>query len=140
MMKKSRVDPFGIALEAALRHLELESVISGLLCGAMERVADGTYGRCIGCSGTIAPERLKALPWVQLCVACQDAVDQRSDHDRSFAFGHTPDESEGEPSATSTNLPDGRGPATGYPIDPSKCLDPVGFIGMVDMQPTRKKR
>lgn len=66
---------FEIALEAALYRLELETSISALLIGALERVAHGPYGRCMRCSGTIAAVRLRALPWVRLCATCQDAED-----------------------------------------------------------------
>jgi RNA polymerase-binding transcription factor DksA len=86
MATRTRADRFAIALEAALRHLELESAQSRLLCGAMERLVDGTYGRCLACSVTIAPERLRALPWVQLCTACQDAVDHINEQDLSSTF------------------------------------------------------
>ncbi len=72
-MKQIHSDRYEIALEAALRHLELESAISALLCEAVERIVDGTYGRCMKCSGAIAPARLRALPWVRLCADCQDA-------------------------------------------------------------------
>jgi hypothetical protein len=141
IVTKTRADRFGIALEAALSRLELESALSGLLCGAMERIVDGTYGRCLGCSVTIAPERLRALPWVRLCAGCQDAADQRNELDRSSAPGHTPDESDREPSVISRNLPDGRGHSIGYLFGPSRvCIDPAVFIGMFDMRPTRRKR
>jgi RNA polymerase-binding transcription factor DksA len=40
---------------------------------ALEKLADGTYGRCDSCSGEIAPERLEALPWATRCIACQAA-------------------------------------------------------------------
>jgi RNA polymerase-binding transcription factor DksA len=93
MVRKTPVDRFGIALEAALRHLELESALSRLLCAAMERIADGTYGRFLRCSVMIAPERLGALPWVQICAECQDAVDQRDEPDTSSASARTRDES-----------------------------------------------
>ena len=39
--------------------------------GALARLDDGTYGRCIDCDGPIAPDRLAALPWAERCIACQ---------------------------------------------------------------------
>jgi RNA polymerase-binding transcription factor DksA len=45
---------------------------------AQERLARGEYGRCQGCGGTIDAERLMELPWVALCVACQEAVEERA--------------------------------------------------------------
>jgi RNA polymerase-binding transcription factor DksA len=60
------------ALEAALCRLDLERAMSALMTGALGRVANGTYGRCVRCSAKIAPERLRALPWVRMCADCQD--------------------------------------------------------------------
>jgi DnaK suppressor protein len=70
---KRRRDPFEVALEAALCRLELERAMSTLMIGALERMADGGCGRCVRCSAEIAPERLRALPWVRMCADCQDA-------------------------------------------------------------------
>jgi RNA polymerase-binding transcription factor DksA len=38
---------------------------------ALVRLADGSYGRCADCGGTIAPERLEVRPEARLCTACQ---------------------------------------------------------------------
>lgn len=38
---------------------------------ALKRVADGTYGNCLGCGGQIAKRRLIALPHSELCIECQ---------------------------------------------------------------------
>jgi len=56
VMRETRRDPYGIALEAALRNLELETTISRLLVGALGRIVNGTYGRCSRCSETISPK------------------------------------------------------------------------------------
>ncbi|HEX6506317.1 MAG TPA: TraR/DksA C4-type zinc finger protein [Chloroflexota bacterium] len=45
--------------------------------GALERVANGTYGVCDSCSNTIPPRRLEALPFATLCVQCQSVADKR---------------------------------------------------------------
>jgi RNA polymerase-binding transcription factor DksA len=37
---------------------------------AMARFEAGTYGRCARCGGEISPERLEAIPDVELCVTC----------------------------------------------------------------------
>ncbi|WP_432118784.1 TraR/DksA family transcriptional regulator [Streptomyces sp. bgisy032] len=38
---------------------------------AFARVADGTYGTCLGCSEPVPPERLEILPYTPCCVACR---------------------------------------------------------------------
>lgn len=38
---------------------------------ALERLDDGTFGRCEECEGPIARERLEAIPYARLCMPCQ---------------------------------------------------------------------
>jgi len=40
------------------------------LRAALQRLDDGTYGRCVSCDGPIAPARLAALPEITTCIAC----------------------------------------------------------------------
>ena len=44
---------------------------------ALQRLEDGTYGKCTNCSKEIAPERLEARPWATLCIDCQRAREGR---------------------------------------------------------------
>jgi DnaK suppressor protein len=37
---------------------------------ALDRVEQGTYGRCTHCGVEIPPERLEAIPGVETCVSC----------------------------------------------------------------------
>jgi DnaK suppressor protein len=37
---------------------------------AQTKLAEGTYGTCDRCHEPVATERLQALPWASLCVAC----------------------------------------------------------------------
>lgn len=37
---------------------------------ALERLAAGTYGRCVRCGGPIAADRLDARPSTPVCIAC----------------------------------------------------------------------
>lgn len=38
--------------------------------GALERIEDGSYGRCEECGGKIPKSRLEAIPYAALCVRC----------------------------------------------------------------------
>jgi DnaK suppressor protein len=38
---------------------------------ALERIENGTYGKCDRCGNQIASPRLEALPFAKLCVECQ---------------------------------------------------------------------
>lgn len=37
---------------------------------AVERIEQGTYGRCVKCGAPIPPERLEAIPDATTCVNC----------------------------------------------------------------------
>ena len=41
------------------------------ITGALNRIAEGTYGRCDKCGTPIPAERLEALPHARFCVPCQ---------------------------------------------------------------------
>jgi len=55
---------------------EVEALAGGLkdaladVEAALERVEQGTYGRCVRCDQPIAPARLEAMPAAQLCITC----------------------------------------------------------------------
>jgi DnaK suppressor protein len=38
---------------------------------ALERIENGSYGKCEGCGNLIASPRLEALPFAKLCIECQ---------------------------------------------------------------------
>jgi DnaK suppressor protein len=40
---------------------------------AQAKLAEGTYGECDGCGRAIPPERMEAIPWAVLCIACAGA-------------------------------------------------------------------
>jgi DnaK suppressor protein len=48
----------------------LQQVADGV-ARAIEKLAEGSYGRCDGCGRPIPDERLEALPWADLCIACK---------------------------------------------------------------------
>src|ERR1700739_2535238 len=52
---------------------------------AIERVNNGSYGVCLRCEEDIASKRLRALPWAELCIQCQEDADrlgQQEERDR----------------------------------------------------------
>src|SRR6266567_2969160 len=57
------------AVTVSLRSRMLREVEKSL-----KRIADGTYGVCEGCDQEISPNRLKAIPWTQYCLACQELL------------------------------------------------------------------
>lgn len=67
-------------IDIADRHLqELRNVE-----GALEKIANDTYGYCIDCGREIPYERLEALPGAQRCVHCQ------TQYEKTFVGESTP--------------------------------------------------
>ena len=62
--------------EVALQNLDRESTLVRRLRSAIDRLNDCSYGVCLQCEEAIAPKRLKALPWAELCIQCQEAADR----------------------------------------------------------------
>lgn len=76
-------DPIDMTMQAAERELAMHSldrhaILTRQLRLAISRIKDGTYGICSECEEEIAPRRLKAIPWAQLCIKCQEKVDRFS--------------------------------------------------------------
>ena len=50
--------------------------ILGLVNEALERIKNGTYGRCVVCDAEVLAKRLDAVPWAPHCIECQEKVDK----------------------------------------------------------------
>jgi DnaK suppressor protein len=44
---------------------------------ALRKLDDGTYGVCDRCETPINADRLRAIPYATLCVACQERLERR---------------------------------------------------------------
>ncbi len=44
---------------------------------ALDRITQGTYGKCLVCGKEIPEGRLQAIPYAALCVTCQSAEDKK---------------------------------------------------------------
>ncbi len=44
---------------------------------ALDKIDRDAYGTCESCGRPISPERLEALPWAILCIACKQAGGRR---------------------------------------------------------------
>ena len=69
-----------LSIEEAGRDLEELRDIDG----ALQRIADGSYGNCDDCGAEIDYRRLEAQPTATRCVPCQ------SQHEKTFAHRGTP--------------------------------------------------
>jgi DnaK suppressor protein len=70
-------DPDGttVAYEKAKTNALLEQAEANVaeIDAALERLADGSYGRCQSCEQAIGVARLEALPMTPICVSCAAA-------------------------------------------------------------------
>lgn len=60
------------------KSLALEQTLNALLVEvehALQKMDEGTYGLCDECGKPIAPARLEALPWANLCIDCKSKKD-----------------------------------------------------------------
>jgi DnaK suppressor protein len=58
------------AQELTLSLLGSENHTLDQIEAAIERIEDGSYGRCEECGGKIPKPRLEAIPYAALCVQC----------------------------------------------------------------------
>ena len=68
-MADDATDAYEQAKELAL-HQNAKQLLDQVT-DALERFEEGTYGVCTRCGTEIDPARLKALPYVTLCLHCQ---------------------------------------------------------------------
>jgi DnaK suppressor protein len=61
--------------EMITRSLERESRLLYNVRAALGRIAEGDYGTCLECDEEISHNRLHAMPWATLCIACQERAD-----------------------------------------------------------------
>ena len=45
-----------------------------LVDAALERLDEGTYGKCVNCGKQIDPERLRAIPEAPMCMDCESKL------------------------------------------------------------------
>jgi DnaK suppressor protein len=46
---------------------------------ALQRIEDGTYGKCVDCGRPIQPARLEAVPWTPYCIEDQARHDAQAE-------------------------------------------------------------
>ncbi|HLY11467.1 MAG TPA: TraR/DksA family transcriptional regulator [Planctomycetota bacterium] len=59
------------ASDISLGRRESESTEIQEIDDAMERIREGSFGRCESCEKTIARERMEAIPYARLCLPCK---------------------------------------------------------------------
>lgn len=59
--------------EFTLSLMETEEDTLGRIETALERIDEGSFGRCVQCDGVIPRARLNAIPYTPLCIKCAEA-------------------------------------------------------------------
>jgi DnaK suppressor protein len=62
--------------EVMFAHSENETELLQMVNGALQRMEDGTYGKCLSCGRDIGIKRLEAVPWTHLCIDCQTKAEE----------------------------------------------------------------
>jgi len=60
-----------VSKESLFEKSSQRRTVLRLIGRALKRIADGSFGKCVGCGDQIQDQRLQALPWTQLCLRCQ---------------------------------------------------------------------
>jgi DnaK suppressor protein len=61
--------------EFTLSLMATEEDTLEMIEGALERIEEGTYGRCVGCDGVVPKTRLNAIPYTPVCIKCAESRD-----------------------------------------------------------------
>jgi DnaK suppressor protein len=78
-----------VAKESLFQQTSQRRRLVQMIEAALRRIADGTYGICVG---DIPRKRLEALPWTYCCLRCQEIAEREL-------------ESEPSPQAPRTDIP-----------------------------------
>lgn len=62
--------------DVSFELLELDDATRREVEDALERIEDGTYGRCESCDRWIPRARLRAIPFARRCVDCQRELER----------------------------------------------------------------
>jgi DnaK suppressor protein len=63
--------------EFTLSLMETEEDTLAKVDEALERIAEGTYGKCAECDGVIPKTRLNAIPYTAVCIKCAEQLENR---------------------------------------------------------------
>jgi len=51
------------------------------ITSALTRIQEGAYGNCVSCGHEISQQRLKVVPWLKLCIVCEQECGHQSTED-----------------------------------------------------------
>ena len=66
-----------VSKESLIERSSQRRTVLHLIEAALKRIADGSFGKCVGCGDEIQDQRLQALPWTQFCLRCQGELEEK---------------------------------------------------------------
>jgi RNA polymerase-binding transcription factor len=66
-----------LSKESLFERISQRRTVLRLIEAALKRIADGSFGICVGCGDEIQDQRLLALPWTQFCLRCQGELEEK---------------------------------------------------------------
>lgn len=66
-----------VSKESLFERSSQRRTVLRLIEAALKRIADGSFGLCVGCGDEIQDQRLQALPWTQFCLRCQGEFEEQ---------------------------------------------------------------
>jgi RNA polymerase-binding transcription factor len=66
-----------LSKESLFERSSQRRTVLSLIEAALKRIADGSFGTCVGCGDEIQDQRLQALPWTQFCLRCQGELEEK---------------------------------------------------------------
>jgi DnaK suppressor protein len=66
-----------LSKESLFERSSQRRTVLRLIEAALTRIADGSFGICVGCGDEIQDQRLQALPWTQFCLRCQGELEEK---------------------------------------------------------------
>jgi len=83
-------DLFQTQMNSALKVHE-ENIMQDVK-DAINRIDNGTYGKCMHCGADIPEERLEVLPYAKLCIRCQEEMEKSPQHTLHMGKGRANEE------------------------------------------------
>ena len=80
--EEQSLDDFVHEVDFALMQMKSETLFR--IDEAIQRLEAGSYGICTDCAEEITEARLAALPFAELCRACQEDLERRSYEERDI--------------------------------------------------------
>jgi DnaK suppressor protein len=70
--------------EFTLGLMEADEGTLGSIDAALERIQEGTYGKCVQCEGAISKARLNAIPYTPVCIKCAEIQENNGTGNGSY--------------------------------------------------------